>query len=278
MIVNIGKVPSALSLSFHFRPKLFLPCCISLILVFLLATACFRKNIRVVVSPEDLAKANSLLREGDVAFERRDFYAALIKYLDASRLNPNDSSMWNRLGIAYSQLKYYDEGIDAFKHSIDLNSKYANSVNNLGSAYFARREFKKAEKNFKKAIRMDSKDATFHMNLGSLYFERKKVNEALVEWRKGLALNPDILTKSNAISMSIEGENTLSKDKAFIFARIYALAGNTLRSIEFLEQALKDGFSDINAIQRQPDFDRIRNDEQFIKFMKDALFWASPKL
>ena len=246
-------------------------------LVLLLASGCYTKNVRVAVSQEDLAKAASLLRDGDAAFDRRDFYAALIKCLDSSRLNPNDDLMWNRLGIAYSQLKYYDEGIAAFKHSIRLNSKYANSVNNLGSAFFARREFKKAEKHFKKAIRMDAKEATFHMNLGSLYFERKKINEALIEWRKGLALNPDILTKSTAISMSIAGENSFSKDKAFLFARIYAMAGNAPKAIESLEQALKDGFSDLNAIQRQPDFYRIRNDEQFIKFMKDALFWTSPK-
>jgi tetratricopeptide (TPR) repeat protein len=261
----------------HFRPKLFIPCSFFLIIIASLSTGCHPQNIHVAVSQEDLAKANALLQDGDAAFERRDFYAALIKYLDSSRLNPNDELMWNRLGIAYSQLRYYDEGIAAFKHSIQLNPKYANSVNNLGSAYFAKRELKKAEKHFKKAIRMNAKEATFHMNLGSLYFERKKINEALVEWNKGLSLNPDILTKNTAVSMSIAGEHSFPKDKAFLFARIYAMAGNVPKAIEFLQQALTDGFSDLNAIQTQPDFDRIRKDEQFIKFMKDALFWTSPK-
>ena len=77
--------------------------------------------------------------------------------------------------------------------------------------------------------------------------------------------------------MSIAGENSFPKDKAFVFARIYAVAGNAPKAIEFLQQALKDGFSDLNAIQRQSDFDRIRNDEQFVQFMKDALLWTSPK-
>jgi tetratricopeptide (TPR) repeat protein len=260
----------------HFRPKLFVLCSLFLISISLSALAC-KKNARVAVTQENLAKSNALLQYGDAAFNRRDFYAALIKYLEASHLNPNDELMWNRLGIAYSQLKYYDEGIAAFRRSIQLNSKYANSINNLGSAFFARKEFKKAEKHFKKAIRMDGKEAIFHMNLGSLYFERKNISGALVEWRKGLSLNPDIFARSTAVSISIAGENSFPKDKAFVFARIYALAGNTSKSIEFLEQALKDGFSDLNAIQRQPDFDRIRNDEQFIKFIKDAPFWTSPK-
>jgi len=260
----------------HFRLKLLIPCSLFLIIIVLLSTGCHPKNIRVAVSQEDIARANAILKEGDAALDRKDFYPALIKYLDASRLNPNDELIWNRIGIVDSQLKYYQEAIFAFKRSILLNPKYANSVNNLGSAYFASKQYKKAEKYFKKAIHMDAKEATFHMNLGSLYFERKKANEALVEWRKGLSLNQDILTK-NTIGLSIAGENSFPKDKSFLFARIYAMAGNAPKAIEFLQQALIDGFSDLNAIQMQRDFDRIRNDEQFVKFMKDALFWTSPK-
>ena len=275
--MNMRKIPRVQFPDLHIRPKLLIPCSIFLILVFLPASACGPKYVQVTVSNEDLATANSLIREGDIAFDRKDLYAALIKYLEASRMNPNDALMWNRIGITYSQLKYYPEAIDAFERSIQLNPKYANSVSNLGSAFFANRQLKKAEKYYKKAIRLDDKEATFHMNLGSLYFEKKRMEEALLEWRKGLSLNPDILSKSNVIIMSIAGENTLPKDKAFIFARIYATAGNVPKTIEFLQQALKDGFSDLNAIQGQSDFDRIRDSEPFVQFMRDALFWTSQK-
>jgi tetratricopeptide (TPR) repeat protein len=277
MIVTMGQIPRIRLPGFHFRQRLFLYCSILLVFILLPASGCRQKSIRIAVPQEDLAKANSMALDGDAAFVRKDFYAALIKYLEASRINPNDELIWNRVGISYSQLKYYDEAITSFKRSIQLNSKYANSVNNLGSALFARRELKKAEKYYKKAIHMNSKEATFHMNLGSLYFEKKKINEALAEWRKGLDLNSDVLSKNNTISLSIAGENTFSKDKAFAFARIFALAGNAPKAIDFLEQALKDGFSDLSAIQKHPDFDRIRDDERFIKFLQDALFWISRK-
>jgi hypothetical protein len=41
------------------------------------------------------------------------------------------------------------------------------------------------------------------------------------------------------------------------------------RAIESLQQAFTDGWSDIAAIEKQPDFDRIRKDERFVEFLKN---------
>jgi tetratricopeptide (TPR) repeat protein len=246
-----------------------------LIALVIFSCGCAHKTVRVAVSKEDVALANAASLEGDDAFNRKDYYAALIKYLEAVRLNPDSELLWNRLGIIYTQLKYYQEAAAAFQRSIQANSKYAYPVNNLGSAYFAKKELKKAEKNFKKAIRMNNKEASFHRNLGALYFEKKKPEEALVEWRKGFALNPDIFDNRNVVNLSISGENSASAEKAFLFARIHALAGNAPKAIQNLEEAVLNGFADFNAIYKNPDFDPIRNDKRFIEFMKKAFFWIS---
>ena len=84
-------------------------------------------------------------------------------YLDASRSNPNSEYIHNKLGITYSQLKYYREASDAFYRSIVLNPKYPFSYNNLGSVYFALDEKKRAEANFKKAISLNPNVASFHI-------------------------------------------------------------------------------------------------------------------
>jgi tetratricopeptide (TPR) repeat protein len=248
---------------------------LSLIVSAIFSFGCADKTVRVAVSKEDVAMANATSLEGDAAFNSKDYYPALIKYLEAVRLNPNSELMWNRLGIIYSKLKYYQEAAAAFQRAIQLNSKYVYPVNNLGSVYFAKKELKKAEKNFRKAIRMNNKEASFHMNLGALYFEKKKPEKALAEWRKGFALNPDIFDNSNVVNLSISGENSTSKEKAFLFARIHALAGNAPKAIQNLEEAVLNGFADINSIYKNPDFDPIRNDERFIEFMKKAFFWIS---
>ena len=245
---------------------LFLQTILLLLITGLIPAGCSPKIARVTVSHEDLIKSNEVSKEGDVSFARRDFYAALIKYLEASRLNPNNEFVFNRIGITYAQLTYYNEAATAFERSIGLNPKYSYSVNNLGSVYFALKNLKKAEKYFRKAIGMNGDEPSFHMNLGTLYFERKKYDKAMAEWHKGLALDPGVLSKEN---VSLIGGSSPSKEKNYFIARLHASSGNVPRAIESLEQAYKEGFSDIGAIEKEPDFDPIREDERFVKFMKE---------
>jgi tetratricopeptide (TPR) repeat protein len=241
-----------------------------LVLCSILSSACGGRIVRVPVSEEDLLRANEAAREGDVAFNRKDYYAALIKYLEASRFNPNSEYIFNRLGITYSQLTYYDQAAAAFERSIGLDPKYSYAVNNLGSVRFAQKNLKKAEKHFKKAIKLNKKEASFHMNLGALYFQKKKYDKAMKEWKTGMELDPDILSKSEAISLSISGGKESLMERSYFMARLYASKGNVVKAIENLQQALLDGFSDIEAIRSNPDFDPIRQDELFLKFMQDA--------
>jgi len=233
----------------------------------LICAGCPPKVARIKVSSEDIIRSNEASKEGDVAFARKDFYAALIKYLEAGRLNPNNEFIFNRVGITYSQLHYYQEASVAFQRSMALNPKYPYSVNNLGSVYFALKDLKKAEKYFRKAVRMKEDEPSFHMNLGSLYFERKKFDLAMAAWQRGLTLDPEIFTKNSSVSLI--GGSSPSKERSYYLARLFASAGNVTRAIESLQQAFTDGWSDIAAIEKQPDFDRIRKDERFVEFLKN---------
>ena len=244
-----------------------------LIVTGIAAIGCGPRIVRVPVSQEDLIKAQKYVQEGNVAYKNKDFYAALIKYLMARDLNPNSEFINNYIGISYLNLKFYDKAIEAFQRSIALNSKYASFINNLGSAYFANHNYKKAEKYFKKAIKMKKDEASFHLNLGTLYFETKKPDKAMKAWRQSLSLDPEILTKADPVSVSISGENIALKDRYYFMARVFADAGNIPKVIENLENALMNGFSDIEQIRNSPEFDPIRNDERFVKFMEDAATW-----
>jgi tetratricopeptide (TPR) repeat protein len=248
-----------------------------LLYIGLLGSGCIAKNVQVEVSPEDIARANELAQQGNAAFIKKEFYPALIKYLEAARLNPNEAVILNRLGITYSQLKYYHEAVGAFQRSIAANKKYGYPVNNIGSAYFALRELKKAERSFKKAIRMNGGEASFHMNLGALYLEKKKLNKALSEWRKALELNPEGLENSSVMSLPVQGQNSSLSDKQYLFARVFASQNNSSKAIEYLEKAVLNGFSDLIAIEKQPDFDPMRKQEAFVEFMKKAQLIISEK-
>jgi len=251
-------------------------CVLALALAIATAAACTTvpKVVRVKVSPEDVLRANEVAREADACFARRDFYAALIKYLEAGRLNPNSEFIQNKLGITYSQLKFYGEAEAAFKRAIGLAPKYPFAFNNLGTVFFAQGDKKSAERYFKKAISINPQVASFHVNLGSLYFERKKFDKGMEEWRKGLALDPGVLSKSDGVNLAAPGDKDRAAERTFFMARLYASFGNAEKAVESLQTALNAGFTDIAAIRAEKDFDPIRQDERFVTFMKTATLLA----
>ena len=231
-------------------------------------TGCPPPVVRAPVPAENIIKANEVAREADLAFARKDYYASLIKYLEASRLNPNSEIIYNKLGIAYSQLKYYPEATAAFQRSIGLNPKYPYSFNNQGTVFFAKDDKKHAERYFKKAIGIDPNIASFHVNLGTLYFEKKKFDKGMAELRKGLALDPSALTKSDGISLAAATGRGSTAERNYSMARLFATVGDAGRAVDSLQQAVNAGFTDIEAVRKESDFDQIRQDPKFEEFMK----------
>lgn len=269
-VAHEGTTPETRTSKQHPHRKIFTTG-LFLVFLFVFSIDCFQKKVRVAVSPENALKANEAATEGETAFERKDFYAALIKYLEAYRLNPNSEYLCNRLGIAYSQLNLYGEAIQAFRLALALNKKYSYPYNNLGSVYFAQKSYRQAEKYFKKAISLNGKEATFHLNLGSLYLEKKKRDRAMIEWRKSLALDPDVFTKRGIAKLSSSGSSLM--ERYLFLARIMAASGNLEAAIENLKLAFNNGFNNIEEINKSPDFNLIRNDERFDQFMQDVAIW-----
>jgi tetratricopeptide (TPR) repeat protein len=240
------------------------------LLCFTCLTGCPQKVVRVEVPAENILRANEVSQEGDISFARKDYYAALIKFLEASRLNPNSHAIMNKLGIAYSQLKYYSEAGAAFQRAIALDPKFAYAYNNLGTVYFATGDRSRAEKYFKKAIAMLENTASFHINLGTLYFERGKYQKGMAELRRGLMLDPGVIGRSEGMALAQTPSKGTSTEKSYFIARVYASMGDVDRAVENLQQALNAGFTDIDAIRREPDFDKIRHDTKFVAFMRQA--------
>ena len=267
-VADEGTTPETQTLKQHPHRKIFTTG-LFLVFIFVFSIDSFQKEVRV--SPENTLKANEAAAEAEKAFERKDFYAALIKYLEAYRLNPNSENLSNRLGIAYSQLNLYGESIQAFRRAIALNRKYSYAYNNLGSVYFAQKNYRQAEKNFKKAISLNVKEAAFHLNLGSLYLEKKKRDSAMAEWRKSFALDPNIFTRRNIANVSSAGSSLM--EKYYFLARIMAASGNLEAALENLKLAFNNGYTNIEDINKNPDFDSIRNDQRFDQFMQDVIIW-----
>ena len=234
----------------------------------IISVGCLHRVALVNVSEEDIKLANQALVEGDQAFHRKEYYVALLKYMEGVRRNPNNENIYNRLGITYARLNFYDSANETLRHAIGLNPKFSYAWNNLGSVFFLQKKINKAEKHFKKAIQLNKQESSFYINLGNLYLEKKRPQEAIAEWRKALALDPQALNKNSAVNLTAEGR-TSPMDRGYLMARLYASQKNVGRAIENLKLAVENGFSDIDAINDQRDFDSIRHHPDFEAFLKD---------
>jgi tetratricopeptide (TPR) repeat protein len=233
-----------------------------------ISVGCLHKPVQVSVEEEDVKRANKALMEGDLAFNRKEYYPALLKYLEGVRRNPNNENIYNRLGITYAQLKFYESAEEALRQAIQLNPRFSYAWNNLGSTFFLQKKLKKAEKYLKKAIQLNKQEASFHLNLGNLYLEKKHPREAILEWRMALALDPQALTRGSAVNLTAEGR-TSPMERSYLMARLFAAQKNVDLAIENLKLAYENGFSDVAAIEKQQDFDSIRRDPAFENFLKN---------
>lgn len=230
-------------------------------------SACAGRVAHVPVSEEAIRRAQFALKEGDQAFARRDYYAALIRYLEGSRHNPNSEVIANRLGVTYATLGFYDRAEETFRRAVGLNPKFAQGYSNLGSVYFLKNNLRRAERNLKKAIRLDNGAASFHLNLGTLYLEKNQVAQAMEEWRRAFELDPLSLSGSGAVNLS-RGGRVSPGERAYMIARLYAQQGNMELALRNLRQAIELGFSDTKAIRKEPDFEPLRQDPRFTDFVR----------
>jgi len=135
----------------------------------------------------------------------------------AIRINPNDATMYNKLGLSYNHLglhkeameackqsiridpnnadAYYDlgvacdglglhkESIEAYKQAIRIDIDYTNAYNNLAKAYNHLGLHKESIEALKQAIRLKPADADIHFGLGGLYFLIGDKSSALDEYK-----------------------------------------------------------------------------------------------
>lgn len=235
--------------------------------------------VRVPVAPEDIRQSNHLTRQGDELLVRREFYPALLKYLDAIRLNPNNEVILNKAAIVYTKLNLNEQAARAVDRALGLNPKYAYAYNTLGTLHLVRGDLGRAAKLFRKAIALRPDTAFFYKNLGTTLFEAKQFDKGMQAYRKAIELDPKALSAGSGINVESQASRGPDADRDFYFAKLYANDGNVDRAIEYLRKALQGGLEP-RRISTEKDFDLIRGTEKFREFLQErglALATAPPQ-
>ncbi|MBI4384518.1 MAG: tetratricopeptide repeat protein [Nitrospinae bacterium] len=148
-------------------------------------------------NPESLA-IKKLLAEAHknlcVWYGRVKRYEESMKHFNAAiQVVPDYGPAYLALGMNYTHLGHYQDAIDTFKKTLDMDPNLVVDVHyNYGIVYAKLGDHKKSIKHFKEAIEINPKSALPHLHLGTLYLKLERYEEAVERLRDAVILSPKV--------------------------------------------------------------------------------------
>jgi len=96
--------------------------------------------------------------------------------------NPNWAEAYNNRGLAYYNLRQYQQAVNDYDKAISINSNYAVAYNNRGNAYYSQGNYKLALADFNKSLSLDTKYAKAHFNRGLAYLQLNNKTQSCREF------------------------------------------------------------------------------------------------
>ncbi len=231
--------------------------------------ACGPSRIKKLPIPQErVLKAYRLMAEADRMLKEGKDHLAILKYIEATRLNPYHGMIANKLAVAYCRIGQYPLAKTAAERSVGLEPDYAAARNTLGIVALSARQSKQAIRHFKKAIALDPDKSHFHLNLGYGQLLQGQFDLARQSYRKALALDPEVFTRKTGIRLTFSDPVAFDADLNYDMARLFAELGNRDSCFQYLAKAFEAGFSNQKRLAEEPAFDRLRQSQEFIDLLK----------
>ena len=130
--------------------------------------------------------AFTLMRQGSVLLQQRNYPEALKRFEDADRHKPGNASVHNMIGLCHLRMESFDLALIAFNRSLDFIPAFTDARNNRGATYLAMGQFHLAEVDFVSVLA----DSTYphrwqvYYNLGMTYLKRGRLGAADENFRR----------------------------------------------------------------------------------------------
>jgi tetratricopeptide (TPR) repeat protein len=233
----------------------------------ILLLACGPKSIsKKPVPRENEIRAIRLMAEGDELLSEEKYHLAMLKYMEASDLNPYHEVVFNKLAIVYSRLDRFYEARVAINRAVGLNRQYAYAYNTLGILDMAEKDIEGAAKAFEKAISLQPQVPNFYANLFYAYVKMGLVEKGHDALRRALELDPDIFERGNFIEIGTA--NPDDPEEFYKLAISFAEINNLSYCLRYLGKALSLDLSNIQRIKSEKAFDGFRDDQKFQSLLR----------
>jgi superkiller protein 3 len=122
--------------------------------------------------------------------ERR-FEETVAELNKALALAPSESSLYNNLGVALTELGKLDDAVRHYRRALSLNPQFAEAYSNLGEALARKGDVKDAVIQFEKAVELDPEHADAQRNLGAALARTGLREKGIAHLKKAVESNPD---------------------------------------------------------------------------------------
>lgn len=218
--------------------------------------------------PKSDATEEELENQGDELRATKYYLDAIDYYQAALRKKPDDSVLFNKIGITELLLQRYKPAQKSFERAIKRNRQYADAHNNLGVIFYITKKYGKAIKEYERAIELNEQAASYFSNLGAAYFSKKDFERAVSAYNHAIQLDPEVFERVSHSGVS--AQMSKPEDRAhydYVLAKLYAKMGATDRSLQYLRRAMEEGYKDINNVYKDAEFAELRKDPRFAALM-----------
>ncbi len=201
--------------------------------------------------------------------------------METQRINLGIGATGN-LGLAYLNLSKYTEAEECFRRNL---KQIAPTFFNLGLTLFRQKRYEESLVMFQRAHEIMPDDPEYLDLVGNAYMELGRLPEArdtlmaalaaddtyaLAHYDMGVVLSR--MKGEEAVAMK-SFERAVELDDGLYWAHysigcLYALRGEKKFALQFLEKAFQKGFHELDHMDKDTDWETLRNDPQFQELVR----------
>lgn len=207
-------------------------------------------------------------QRGDVYMARKMYREAIDTYRDSEAVGGNKAILEDKIGIAWHQLGDISAALKSYQRAVKIDPKYPDAINNIGTIYYTEKRYSRAIRQYQRALKINPDAAAIWSNLGTAQYARRRFKEMSEAYAKALEIDPTVFDARNGPGTQMQDRSV--EDKAryhFEMAKVYAKAGKNDLALQYLRKSLEEGFTDKAKINKDPEFETLRQTTEFKDLM-----------
>ena len=170
----------------------------------ILAIKLFNDYIKI-----DSTCSSAYLNLGIAYVKCKNYNQALQCFLKSKDLNNKEFRAWFNIGFIYWNQNRFAKAIEYFNEAVLINPGHAKSYYYRGNTYASLKKYELALKDFNKAIELNDKDADSYKDRGVIYSQTNQLELALKDYKIAYQLDPESHLLNSAIAIALFKTNQI---------------------------------------------------------------------